>query len=210
MRSWAVIDIRQARCAATAVLVSATVLGWAQEDTPSRPHRAPPPALAQSTLTVKDMNKAFAKVEVAMRKVLHLPARATTLDSKGGSKPATRDQIVLRMDALFELARPSFKFTPKMISYDPSMITIKKRSAARKAVEKLIVWECVGKVGLLAAGLTPTLTLGDFGEELGIFVARLADLTHLPSNKWSPYLQDRSQHSVKSGPAKSSVPSSKR
>jgi hypothetical protein len=166
--------------------------------------------LAKATLTVKDMTKAFARADAAMRKVLHLPASAPKAAAKAGDAPATREQVVLQMDRLFELARPSFKFTPKRIKYDPGMITIKRGRPARKAVEKLIAWEFVAKVGPLAANLKPTLTLGEFGEALGFFLARIADLTHLPSNKWSPYLEVVPQAPARTGASKSNVPRTNR
>lgn len=104
---------------------------------------------------------------------------------KGASKPASRAYIVLELSRLFNLAKPNFKFSPRKVRFDPRLIAAESKEA-RKAIELLVAWGCVSKAGPLASGAKTTIGLREFGDAVGFFVARIAELTHTPDFKYSP------------------------
>jgi hypothetical protein len=159
--------------------------------------------LADSKLTVGDMDAVFAKLDRAIRKVCHIDGKARHAVPGNKAALATREQVILEFGRLFEIARPHFMFTPRKVKYDPSILTIKKGTRARAELEVMIPLQFVAKVGPLAAGLKPTLTLKQFGDAVGFFYARIADLTHTPSSKWSPYMNQGPQAPAPTGTARS-------
>ena len=102
-------------------------------------------------------------------------------------RPATRTEIVLELDRIFRSASPNFRFTPAPTKYDPALFRID--ASQRPALARLVTVGCVAKIGPLAVGPTSGLTPKEFGDALGMFMARLAQMSHLPSPKWTPMLQ---------------------
>jgi hypothetical protein len=143
-------------------------------------------AVAQGPVTQAEAAAALGKVEKAIEGVLKSkPAKASAL--RKTAQPVSREQVVLEMDRLLEAARPSFRFTPRPAMFDPRQLTI--GDDARPAAERLVTLGFLPRAGVLAAGTQKTVTLKEFGDELGLFIARIGELTHTPSSKWSPYLQ---------------------
>jgi hypothetical protein len=48
----------------------------------------------------------------------------------------------------------------------------------------------VARVGPLATNKSDTIDAPDFGDAIGFFLARMAEITHQPSSKWTPWLRD--------------------
>lgn len=157
--------------------------------------------LAKSVLTKKDMVEAVSRIDKAVCKVLRITP--LSLPAETSTSTASREDVLRVFNSLFEKVRPSFKFTPRFVKYDPAVLTIDKKKPERAILEKLIRWQFVAKVGPIAAGKKNTLTLEEFGDALGFFTLRIADLTHIPSARWSPYLQSDYADSLKPGSAKS-------
>jgi len=105
------------------------------------------------------------------------------------TKPVTREEILLEMDRLHEAARPFFKLTPRPVYFDDKTITL-PQGAARTSGEKLARRGFVATASVLLTEKNDTVTVADFGDDVGIFVARIADLTHMPDPKYSPALMD--------------------
>jgi len=176
--------------------------GNAQEKTGlSSAKPKPKTDLLKSVLTKKDMVEAVSKIDKAVSKVLNIAP--LSLPAETSTNPATREDVIRTFDRLFAKVKPSFKFTPRFVKYDPAVLTIDKNKPERAMLEKLIRWQFVAKVGPIAAGKKNTLTLEEFGDALGFFTLRIADLTHVPSARWSPYLQSDYADSLKPGSAKS-------
>jgi hypothetical protein len=55
-------------------------------------------------------------------------------------------------------------------------------------LESLIRGGYVGKVSPLATSTEDSMSLLHFGDAVGFFMSRAAEVTHLPSPKWSPNL----------------------
>ena len=103
-------------------------------------------------------------------------------------KPVTRESVVLEFMRIYSEMSPSFKFTPRPVWYDVGLVTI-KTGAARKALDLFIKDGFVGRVAPLATSKTDSLSVDDFGDALGFFVSRLADLTHMPDPEYTPILE---------------------
>lgn len=176
--------------------------GTAQEKTSLSSAKAKPKTdLSKSVLTKKDMSEAIAKIDKAASKVLSIKPLA--LPTESSTSPATREDAIVVFNKLYENVKPSFKFTPRFVNYNPAVLTIDKKKPERAMLEKLIKWQFIAKVGPIAAGKKSTLTLEQFGDALAFFTLRIADLTHVPSARWSPYLQTDYADSLKPGSAKS-------
>lgn len=138
-------------------------------------------------VTVAEVDATILEIRKALSVLPGLEALKKTGDKAAtsiGSSPATRAYIILKLDRLFERARPTFRFTPRRVRFDARVLKVGK--AERPALEKLIAWGCVARVGPLATGPGATIGLKEFGDAIGFFVARLADLTHTPDPKYSP------------------------
>ncbi len=99
----------------------------------------------------------------------------------------SREAVILELDSTFEGIHPQFKFTPPRVGFDPKRFTI-TTSPEKEKLAKLVGWGAVAKVGPLAAGKSHTLTPQQFGDAVGFFMVRIADLTHVPYSRWTPYL----------------------
>ncbi len=143
-----------------------------------------------SPVSEREAAEVFAALENAIRRiVLDQEASVKPSASASSKKPADRLEIIRQMNRLFELSRPEFKFTPRKVVVDPAVLSVPPGEPERPMLEKLIAFACVGKVSAVATNKTASLDLDEFGDAMGILVSRLADLTHTPSSKWSPYMQ---------------------
>lgn len=105
------------------------------------------------------------------------------------SNPVTREEVVLEFDRIMTMTKPSFSYKPKLGPVNPKVIKLKS-AEAQKAAVKLAEWGFVDRVGPLLTSSTDTLTPTQFGDAVGFFLARIAELTHITSVKFSPYLND--------------------
>lgn len=144
-------------------------------------------AVANSPVTAAEVADAAAKLERAMKGVI--PAfRAPRPMPLTGSRPATREEVLRQYRRLFDAARPHFRLKPAPTRFDPAMFTVTD-PATRESLTLLVRWGFVSRQGVLASSDKPTLSLREFGDTMGFFIARLAEVTHIPSTRWSPYLQ---------------------
>lgn len=139
---------------------------------------AGPVTVAEVDATIAEMRRALSSLP-GLDSVKPAARRGASADS-----PATRAYIIGQLDRIFEKAKPRFKFTPRKVRFDSKLLVAGK--AERAILAKLIGWGCVAKVGPLATGPKETIGLKEFGDAMGFFVARLADLTHTPDPKYSP------------------------
>lgn len=144
-------------------------------------------ALSQSIVTAGEVQKVAARCENAICKVLGLKLGQAPPAPKDPAKPAKREMVLDRFDRLFELAKSNFKFNPRPLPFDKSVL---KPPVARqkKILEKLVGWGCVSSAGVLATSNKDSMTLQQFGEATGLLMVRIAELTHTPDSKYSPYL----------------------
>lgn len=141
---------------------------------------------AQPPLTRGEMAAVFARLEAAERSVLKLPAAKPKPPSKPAD-PAQRSDALLEFGRLYRLAKPSFSFTPRPIALQNELFGSLKGRPALTARE-LVSWGFLAPYGPLITQKAESMSLADFGDAVGFFLARLADLTHVPSERFSPYL----------------------
>jgi hypothetical protein len=143
------------------------------------------PQTALTPVTEAEAAAVFRKLEQAMGTVIKAKPKTET-SLKPSPQPVTREQVVREMDRLFEAARPAFRFTPRKIPVQLDRLMVARE--AQPAAERLIAWGFVGRTSPMVIGAARPMTVQSFGDELGFFIARLAELTHTPSSKWSPAL----------------------
>lgn len=143
----------------------------------------------KEVLTEAEMYRNLDRLEDAVRSVLKLN-KVTQRGANTASTPAKRGELLERLDYIYELAKPKFVMTPREITFDPKKVSLPAQHPQRKSAEKLVKWGFVGRVAPVVTGNKETMTLHEFGDVLGIFLARLSEVTHKPSTKWSPYLTD--------------------
>jgi hypothetical protein len=174
---------------AIAVLISVVGFSQTQQDHKLSHRKKPPVASAASgAVTEAEARAVFAKVARAFRSITDRGIQGPPSAIGNSSMPVTRSLVLQEMNRLYLWTKPYFKFTPKNTYYDPSLFTIHTGNPLRPTLEMLVRQGFVGRVSPLATSNVETLTVPQFGDAVGIFVARTADLTHMPSAKYSPTL----------------------
>lgn len=141
-------------------------------------------AQAPGPVTRAEAAATFKDVETALK--IFSGGKIKTFAPKWGAPgPASRAEIILALDKAFEQLRPQFKFTPRMVKYDATLLR-PVDPAASKPLAKLVSWGCISRLGPLATNPTPMIGPAEFGEALGFMLVRLSELTHTPSSKWTP------------------------
>jgi hypothetical protein len=130
-------------------------------------------------------------VFVRARNVINVAriAKIPTKTKLGSSNQLiTRDMVILEMARLLKESEPAIKLVPRPVVFNATLLKAGS-PGSKSALLKLVKWGFVAPVGPLATGPTANLTPREFGDAVGFFLARLTDVTHMPSIKWSPYLQ---------------------
>ncbi|MBV6458198.1 MAG: hypothetical protein HONBIEJF_01323 [Fimbriimonadaceae bacterium] len=139
-------------------------------------------------VTQAEMMTVIERVEKSIRKVLRIKSVAQRPATSTQDKaPASRSSLLLEFKRLYDLAKPSFRFMPPKLPVDARAKA--SSEAANRALAELVSNGFVSPVGPIAVGPEESMTLEDFADSVGFFLARVADLTHTPTRKYSPYLQ---------------------
>lgn len=145
--------------------------------------------LAKQTVTQSEAREVFIKAGAVLKKRLHLTAAPIAISLKASEKPVTREEVVAQLSVLYKYASPAFKLTPKPTAYDPKMLKMDNQASMAQLLV-LVKSGVVAERGRVAAGPADTLTVKEFGDAIGYFFVRIAQLSHLPSAKYSPGLMD--------------------
>jgi hypothetical protein len=150
--------------------------------------QAPPRVQETGDLaTVAEVSRTMVRIrQVLFKAVLNKAAPKET--PKKETRVASKADIIAEFNKCFEDIRPRFKMTPRMVAVRANVVTVPAQHPQRKPLEKLIKYGFVAPVGPLVASKREGLTLREFGDAVGYFLARAADLTHTPSSKFSPAL----------------------
>jgi hypothetical protein len=105
-----------------------------------------------------------------------------------GSKPITREETVTEFRRLYDMVQPAVKLTPRPVRFTESRL--KMTGSARKDLAMLVRMGAVAPYGPVSTGPKSTLSVAEFGDALGFFLARVSEITHMPSRRWTPSLQD--------------------
>ncbi len=167
------------------VVLALTTSGLAQD----RPVRKKKPistsVSSQSPVTQAEAEATFTKVGSVYLSLLHL--NPPKFNVKSPAIPVTRSDVILMLSKLYQIAEPKFIVTPTPVKVDMPRVKVDS-PAAKSECLKLIQKGCVANYSRLATGPGTTLTVYEFGDAVGIFLARIAEMTHMPSSKWTPYL----------------------
>ena len=143
------------------------------------------PAQSADTVTQRDAAAVFAKAEQMIRSTLQLK---TSLPPFAASDAGlTRDQVIGRFAQIVSLVTPKFVFNSPRLATFPSLMTFKD-AHVRLQADNLAASGFVDRVGPLLTSKEPGMTASEFGDALGYFLCRVAEMTHTPSSKYSPYL----------------------
>lgn len=167
-------------------LVVLSVFACAQEK-PTRPKKTAPVSVdMKSPVTKAEARAVFVKAAAILKPVIKAQFASPTLPMS--SAPVTRTEVVSEMHRMFVAASSAFKYTPVKVAFDRNRLTLKD-AKQKQNLERLIAFGTVAKLGPLATDAKETVSVHDFGDAIGFFMTRIADLTHLPSAKWTPELQ---------------------
>lgn len=139
--------------------------------------------LSPQPVTKDEARKVLDKMSHAFVRVI--PAVKPAPIQLAGKQPVTRAEIIEQFARIFEATKPNFKKNPSKASVNPGALTVKE-PAAKEKLETLIAWKCVDPTGPLATGNKETMGVLEFGDAVGLMIARLADLTHTPNPRFSP------------------------
>lgn len=174
---------------AVCALLLAACLAAAQDGAPpqkAKPYVPRKIVLSPEPVTRDEAKKVIDQVDSALAAVM--PAIKKSESPLAGSQPVTRGEVVSEFNRIFESAKPEFKFTPRKVSYDSSLLTLKD-ATAKSRLQSLIAWGCVDRVGPLATSSKDTLGVLEFGDAVGFLLARVAQLSHMPDPRFTPDLE---------------------
>jgi hypothetical protein len=150
-------------------------------------HSAKVIATSSAPVTQSEARAVFAKAGAAIRKALNIEHAQPPVSIPSGSAPVRREQVIGEMARIYTYILPKVKLTPMPVKYDPAVLKIEHSESGN--LNMFVRIGAVGRVSPLATGPSDTLTVPQFGDALGFFLARMTELTHMPSNKWTPELQ---------------------
>ena len=145
-----------------------------------------PVSTSPAPVTRLESSVSFDRIGRLFNSVLHLSIPANGKVQSPNS-PVTRSEVIEEFARYYRLAEPTFKLTPKTVEFDVNRIKVDQPSV-KKDLMMLIKRGCVASYGMLSTGTVKTVSVGDFGDAIGMFIARIAEMTHTSSTKWTPYL----------------------
>jgi hypothetical protein len=158
------------------------------QTTIAKPKKVAKPTVdTKSPVTQAEAKAVFIKAATVLKPVIGGNFPAPKLANS--AKAVSRAEVVEEFTRLFMAAKPAFKLIPRKVRFDAARLTLKD-PAQRKNIERLIAFGAVAKMGPLAAGNKEELSVQEFGDAVGFLVARIAEVTHMPSAKWTPSLQE--------------------
>jgi hypothetical protein len=135
-------------------------------------------AVMEPQVTQAEAATVFAKAEQVLKSVLRHKDSPKPFPSS--SAIASREQILKHFLAIYTVVQPKLKTAPSVISV--------KSPEIKSIVLKLESLGFVDRFGPLVTSKAEGLQPSEFGDALGYFIARVAELTHTPTTKFSPYL----------------------
>ena len=159
----------------------------AQAKKPVHPVRTPTLSVAQeaSPVSALEARAAFARWIALCGKVADVNLGVPSIPAVG--RPVRRAEVIVEMQRLYRAAEPAIRFTPAEIRFDASKLSID--SPNKPALLRLVARGFIGPVSPLATSPLSSLSIRQFGDALGFFGARLAQVSHLPSPLWTPMLK---------------------
>lgn len=138
-------------------------------------------------VTKSEAKKTFDKVWLALTDGLSIKGKnPVKLQVVPGT--VTRNEVVQAIQVLVSSTESFYKRSPKKAVYDRNRI---RTDFDQSKFGKLIDEGFISPYGPLTTGKVDQLTTKQFGEAVGQVLVRVADLCHLPSRKFSPFLKSQ-------------------
>lgn len=169
-----------------ALLVVAATTSFAQDG--GQEFKKPQPKSVKTStapVTRSEANKVFGKLWTALSEGLSIKKANPVkfADLKGN---ITRNEVVVAIQSVVSATEASYKRSPRKAVFDRKRI---RSDFDQKKYLKLIDEGFISPYGPLTTGKVDQLTTKEFGESIGQVLVRIADLCHLPSRKFSPFLK---------------------
>jgi hypothetical protein len=143
-------------------------------------------SLSGSPATEAETRTIILRVERLVREVTGSKAQVGSVAIPSSGRLVDRNEVIAEFWRLYRMTSPKFKVTPRRIDLDEKVVQVWPR--LRSEADELIRIGAVANYGPLAAGPGSSLTLFQLGDAVGFFVARMAEMTYTPSEKWDPLL----------------------
>lgn len=127
---------------------------------------------------------ARARKVINVARIASVPDNATIANSV---QLVTKEDVITEFAKIFSASSSAIKFVPNRTALDTKRVKV--APAAMANLKKLVSWGFIAPYGPLSTGAKSSLSPKEFGDAVAYFLCRLADVTHMPSIKWSPYLQ---------------------
>lgn len=162
------------------------VSGAAQAQTQEQPKalKIQPSQVSNAPVTRLEASHIIFKMEKAFASALHLPEPKASSAKPGA---ITRGEIVLAFDQAFSRVKGKFTYKPQPQYFEADRLTL--HGAALTSAERMIELGLLARVGPLVTSKKETISIEDFGDAVGYFMARVAELSHQPTTRFSPYLE---------------------
>lgn len=179
------------------LLVAVTVsLGYGQslgkggtsDRGPKKPKTLPPRVSDNRPVTFLEASDVFNRAEKTVRSALGIKGQPVPQKTNMPKKPVSRKFVIERMANLLAVVKRKIRLTPAPVAYNKTVLRLNDLKLLT-TLNRLVKLGLVAKLGPLATGPGDTLTPAQFGDAVGFFLARIGQITNLPSNKWTPSLQ---------------------
>ncbi len=157
-----------------------------QQGRPIHPKTLASTLVSDKPVTAREARETFGRMVALLTKVHGQPLGTGSIPL--ADRPVTRTETVAEMARIYRASEPTFRFTPAPTPYDASKFRID--AMQKTSLGRLVKQGCVAPLGPLATGPGLGLTPKEFGDAVGFFMARLSQVSHMPSPKWTPMLQE--------------------
>jgi hypothetical protein len=135
-------------------------------------------------VTKAEARKVLDKAWSVLQKGLKL-AGGSPVKLVADATPITKNEILAEFDLLVKASAASFKRSPRPSSFDAARFRADGNSTL---ISGLVIRGLVMPLGPLVTGQNGPVSTAEFGDAVGVLMARLADLCHTPSTRYSPNL----------------------
>ena len=161
------------------------VMAQSQDGLKKKPH-APALKVGGWPVTEAEANATFSRLANLFGQVLHVQVLPTR-PSKSPNAPIDRSAVITEFLDFYRIVEPKFKVTLLDAPVDTARLRV-ANPALKKGAIMLIKRGCMSEYSTLIVGHVNTVSVFDFGDAVGFFIARISEMTHTPSSKWTPYL----------------------
>lgn len=141
----------------------------------------------EAPVTREEALQAFFRYERALDQVLGLPE--PKVPPRQGNQTFTRQDFLREADRLFRKYKPHFKVTPRPQRVNAAALQQGLPQELRAPARIMVRWGAIAPVGQVVVGPQDSFTVAQFGDALGFLFTRLIGLTHMPDQRWTPWLR---------------------